>query len=116
MRVIFGNEIAIQAVSLHKTRPWPDGTRLAKALWTQVTDSAGNARTGAFVQLDFMIKNSQKYASTGGWGFARFKTLKMVPYGKTALFASECINCHRPMKNQDYVFTIPVKTERRESR
>jgi len=109
MRVIFGNRIAIEAVKNHQTRPWPDGTRLAKALWTQIADSAGGVRTGAFVQLDLMIKNSRKYASTGGWGFARFKTLKLLPYGKTAAFASECINCHRPMKNEDYVFTMSVK-------
>ena len=109
MRVIFGNDIAVQAVKNNQTRPWPDGARIAKALWTQVVDTAGNTRTGAFVQLDLMIKNTQKYASTGGWGFARFKSLKMVPYGKTALFASECINCHRPMKDEDYVFTIPLK-------
>ncbi|SFM89842.1 Haem-binding domain-containing protein [Chitinophaga sp. YR627] len=109
MRVIFGNDIAIEAVKNNNTRPWPEGSRIAKALWTQIIDSAGNARTGAFVQVDFMIKNSQKYASTGGWGFARFKTLKKTPYGNTVLFATECINCHRPMKNQDYVFTIPFK-------
>lgn len=109
MRVIFGNSVAIKAVKENHTRPWPEGTRIAKALWTQITDSNGNTRTGNFVQLDLMIKDNQKYALTGGWGFARFKTLKMVPYGKTALFASECINCHRPMEKNDYVFTIPVK-------
>lgn len=109
MRVIFGNNIAVEAAKTNQIRPWPDGARIAKALWTQVRDSSGNVRTGTFVQLDLMIKNSQKYASTGGWGFARFKTLKMIPYGTSSMFASECINCHRPMKNEDYVFTIPVK-------
>lgn len=109
MRVILGNDIAIRAVNANKIRPWPDGARIAKALWTQITDENGNTRTGAFVQLDLMIKNSQKYASTGGWGFARFKTAKMLPYGKTSQFASECINCHRPMKSEDFVFTIPLK-------
>ncbi|MCQ6957005.1 heme-binding domain-containing protein [Mucilaginibacter aquariorum] len=109
MRVIFGNDIAVNAAKNGQTRPWPDGARLAKALWTQLVDTAGNTRTGAFVQVDLMIKNAQKYASTGGWGFARFKTLKLAPYGKTTMFASECINCHRPMKNNDFVFTVPVK-------
>ncbi|AYL97588.1 hypothetical protein HYN43_020840 [Mucilaginibacter celer] len=81
-----------------------------------MTDSAGNARSAALIQLDFMIKNSQMYASTCGWGFARFKTLKMIPYGKMSLLASECISCRRLMKNQDYVFTVPVKAERHEGR
>lgn len=109
MRVIFGNDIAIQAVKENNTRPWPDGARIAKVLWSQLADEQGNVRTGAFVQLDLMIKDKEKYASTGGWGFARFKTLQMIPYGKNAAFATECINCHRPMKNEDFVFTIPIK-------
>ncbi|MET3981819.1 hypothetical protein ABIB62_004435 [Mucilaginibacter sp. UYP25] len=109
MRVIFGNAVAVQAMKENHMRPWPDGTRIAKALWTQISDDNGNTRTGAFVQLDMMIKNSRQYKSTEGWGFARFKTLKLIPYGKTSLFASECINCHRPMKENDFVFTIPVK-------
>ncbi len=55
-----------------------------------------------------MIKAKQKYAATKGWGFARFKTNSLVPYGKIALFANECINCHRPQKYEDFVFTEPV--------
>jgi mono/diheme cytochrome c family protein len=109
MRVIFGNDIAVKAAEKGQTRPWPNGARLAKALWTQLVDTAGNTRTGAFVQVDLMIKDKKKYASTGGWGFARFKTLDLKPYGKTALFATECIDCHRPMKDNDFVFTVPVK-------
>ena len=56
-----------------------------------------------------MIKDANKYAGTKGWGFARFKTTKMAPYGKTAMFANECINCHRPEEKTDFVFTQPIK-------
>jgi len=72
-------------------------------------DSDGEIHTGAFRQIEYMIKNDKKYADTKGWGFARFKTLKMIPYGKTAMFTTECVNCHRPMKDNDFVFTQPVK-------
>lgn len=109
MRVIYGNDIAIKAVKEKHINPWPDGTIFAKAAWDKLDDGTGNITSGAFKQVEFMIKDSQKYRSTNGWGFARFKTPKMVPYGKTAMFTTECINCHKPMKDNDYVFTFPIK-------
>lgn len=109
MRVIFGNDIAIKAIREKHNNPWPDGTILAKVAWDKLTDKDGNVHTGEFKQVEYMIKDAKKYAATKGWGFARFKTPKMLPYGKTALFATECINCHRPEKDHDYVFTKPVK-------
>jgi cytochrome c2 len=109
MRVIFGNDIAVRAIRENKIRPWPKGSVLAKAAWDQLENKAGVIRTGAFKQVEFMIKDEDKYASTKGWGFARFKTPKLVPFGKTALFATECINCHRPQKEEDFVFTQPIK-------
>lgn len=109
LRVIFGNDIAVNAVRENKMRPWPKGSILAKAAWDQQEDKAGFIRTGAFKQVEFMIKDEEKYASTKGWGFARYKTMTLVPYGKTALFATECINCHRPQKDEDFVFTQPIK-------
>jgi hypothetical protein len=109
MRVIFGNSVAVKAIQANAIHPWPNGTTFAKVAWDEVEDSQGNVKTGAFKQIEFMIKDDKKYASTKGWGFARFKTPKMVPYGKNVLFANECVNCHRPQKDEDFVFTLPVK-------
>ncbi len=109
MRVIFGNNVAVKAIHENKVNPWPDGSILAKVAWDMLEDKQGNIRTGSFKQVEYMIKDSKKYASTEGWGFARFKTPKMVPYGKTVMFTQECINCHRPVADQDFVFTSPLK-------
>lgn len=109
MRVIFGNDVAIKAIRENHMRPWPDGTIFAKVAWDKIIDADGSIRTGEFKQVEYMIKDAKKYASTMGWGWSRFKTPKLVPYGKTALFTTECINCHRPMANRDFVFTLPVK-------
>jgi hypothetical protein len=110
MRVIFGNDVAVKAVRGNHIHPWPNGTIFAKVAWTQLEDKDGNVHPGAFLQVEYMIKDDQKYASTLGWGFARFKTPKMVPYGgKDALFTTECVSCHKPMKDEDFVFTLPVK-------
>ncbi|MBD1386707.1 heme-binding domain-containing protein [Mucilaginibacter rigui] len=108
-RVIYGNDIAVKAVKEHHINPWPNGTIFAKAAWDKLEDKDGNVTTGAFKQVEYMIKDAQKYKATKGWGFARFKTPKLVPYGKTAMFTTECINCHKPMKNNDFVFTFPIK-------
>ncbi len=109
MRIIFGNDIAIKAIGEHHTNPWPNGTILAKASWDQLKDEQGNIVSGAFKQVEYMIKNDQKYKSTAGWGWARFKTPKFVPFGKTTDFTKGCINCHRPMQGNDFVFTAPIK-------
>jgi hypothetical protein len=109
MRVIFGNDIAVRAIRENNNHPWPNGTIFAKVAWDQIADKDGNIQTGAFKQIEYMIKDDKKYASTNGWGFARFKTPKMIPYGKNIMFATECINCHRPLKNEDFVFTLPLK-------
>ncbi|GAB2698716.1 hypothetical protein GCM10027037_23810 [Mucilaginibacter koreensis] len=109
MRVIYGNDIAIKAVKEHHINPWPNGAVFAKAAWDKIEDSHGNVTTGAFKQVEFMIKNTEKYRSTNGWGFARFKTPKLKPYGKDVMFTTECINCHKPMQANDLVFTFPIK-------
>jgi len=109
MRVVFGNDIAIKAIRENHISPWPNGTIFAKVAWDKLTDKEGNVKTGAFKQVEYMIKEDKKYAATAGWGFARFKTPKMLPYGKTKMFATECVSCHRPMSKNDFVFTLPVK-------
>lgn len=109
MRVIFGNSIAVKAIHNHQINPWPNGTIFAKVAWDQVEDKDGNVTTGAFKQIEYMIKDEKKYASTAGWGWARFKTDKLVPYGKTVMFTTECVSCHKPMSNADFVFTPPIE-------
>ena len=53
------------------------------------------------VNVQFMVKDSKKYAATGGWGFADFKDGKP---GDKALHET-CFPCHVPAKDHDYVFT-----------
>jgi hypothetical protein len=101
VRVVLANDIAIKAVAENHVNPWPDGATFAKVAWWQ--------QTGAFFQVEFMIKDRQKYASTLGWGFARWRGADLKPYGKDAAFTEECVGCHTPLRKTDYVFTEPVK-------
>jgi hypothetical protein len=109
LRAILGNDVAVRAIREQHTNPWPDGVIFAKVAWDQANDSTGKVHAGEFRQVEFMIRDKDKYAATEGWGFARWvKGLDLVPYGKNASFVTECANCHRPMKDNDYTFTIPV--------
>ena len=111
LRTILGNDVAIKAAREGKTNPWPDGTMLGKVAWKDATHEVWKAATvpGDFIQAEFMVKDSKKYANTGGWGFARWVGMDQKPYGKDANFVQECFGCHIPMKNNDWVFTKPVR-------
>jgi hypothetical protein len=103
IRAVLGNEVAIKAYRGGK-QPFPDGTVLAKLAWKHEPspDFAPASTPGAATTVQFMVKDSKKYASTGGWGFGRFID------GKPADEAQHrtCFACHQALaKNHDYVFT-----------
>jgi len=110
LRVVVGNDIAIDAARAGEVNPWPEGSILAKLVWKNETLEAWPAAIGPgeFLQAEFMIKGSSQYASTGGWGFARWRGLEQKPYGEDASFVQECFACHEPVRDNDFVFTHPV--------
>lgn len=109
LRAILGNNIAIEAARAGKTNPWPNGTILAKLGWKHKPSDKFAAATipGDFTRADFMIKDAEKYAATGGWGWGRWVGTELKPTDKPD-FAQECVACHSIVKDQDLVFTKPV--------
>ena len=76
---------------------------------TKYRSSSGNIQSGEFKQIAFMLKDAVKYRKTEGWGFSQWDNgLELTTHGKTIMFTTDCVNCHKPMKNYDYVFTLPV--------
>ena len=110
IRVILGNDKAIEAARAGNTNPWPDGSILGKMVWKDAAHGKWEQATipGKFVHAEFMIKDSKEYTETGGWGFARWKGLEQTPHGEDASFVTECFTCHMPVKDNDYVFTHPA--------
>ena len=114
VRAQLGNDIAITAFREGKL-PFPDGTIIAALHWNEASSDENNkvlavGFPGANLQssvaesalnVQFMVKDSKKYAATGGWGFGDFKN------GKPGNQASHetCFPCHQPAKDRDYVFT-----------
>ncbi|MCK5926416.1 MAG: cytochrome P460 family protein [Methylococcales bacterium] len=111
LRAILGNDIAIKASRENKTKPWPEGSIIAKVVWKERTHPNWGAAIvpAEFSAAEAMIKDSKKYASTGGWGYGHWVNgkLEMHPEAK----AKTCYGCHKPMKDNDYVYTFsaPMK-------
>ncbi len=72
LRVILGNDVVVRAIHEGHTNPWPNGAVFAKCAWDQLPDSSGEIHAGAFKQVEFMIRDTKKYDSSFGWGFARW--------------------------------------------
>jgi hypothetical protein len=111
LRQVLGNDVAIKAIADKTINPWPDGTAFAKVAWLEQADGNGSITPGKFFQVEFMIRDSKKYASTLGWGFARWRGTELKPYGKDASFTSECVGCHAPLTGTNYVFTTPIQVQ-----
>jgi hypothetical protein len=90
--------------------PFPNGAIIAALHWNYVPSEKSNkvlARAGAqspvagsAVNIQFMVKDSIRYAATGGWGFADFTDGKP---GSEAL-QKTCFPCHQPAKDHDLVY------------
>ena len=107
LRAVLGNDVAIKAYREGKL-PVPRRhdhcpARLElcpvggkqQSLWPSQPFVAGSP-----TNVQFMVKDSKKYAATGGWGFAQFDD------GKPAhVVVQDCFACHVPAKGRDYLFT-----------
>jgi hypothetical protein len=123
LRAKLGNDIAIKAYR-DGTRPFPDGTIIARLAYKQATSDennkviraaaeqrglaadqiekllAGSFVAGAPTNVQFMVKDSKKYSATGGWGFAQFTNGRPDPEVQNT-----CFSCHAPARDRDFVFT-----------
>jgi hypothetical protein len=114
LRAQLGNDIAIKAFQEGKL-PFPDGAIIAALHWNESSSEENNKVlatgfpgaglqsfvAGSALNVQFMVKDSKRYAATGGWGFGDFTNGKP---GDEALHKT-CFACHLPAKDHDYVFT-----------
>ncbi len=120
MAVILGNPAMINAYKSGipgNGQPFPDGARMAKIHWIPKTNEAAPGKPlvpGTLHDVDFMAKDSKRFADSGGWGYGAFEydaasetfrpgnASDQPPQGNDA----KCgFGCHTVVKNRDYVFT-----------
>jgi hypothetical protein len=119
MAVILGDPVMIKAYQSGipgNGKPFPDGAKMAKIHWNpKLLEALPTATVPATLHdVDFMVKDSKRFADSGGWGWAAFKydaasdkftpatMADQPPQGNDA----KCgLGCHTIVKNRDYVFT-----------
>src|SRR6266480_4289669 len=119
MAVILGNPVMIKAYQSGipgNGKPFPDGSNMAKVHWNpKKLDTLPTATVPASLHDgDFMVKDSKRFADSGGWGWGGFNydaasdtvtpatTADQPPQGNDA----KCgLACHTIVKTRDYVFT-----------
>jgi hypothetical protein len=105
LKGIHGNAVAMKAYR-DKTLPFPDGSVLVKLTWKRehFEKSDHVFTTGASTMVQVMVKDSKRYAESGGWGFGRFIDGKAVDEAQH----KTCFTCHSSnasVKEHDFVFT-----------
>lgn len=96
------NKTGVKA--FEKGEKYPDGTIIFDAVYDIKQDGAVfNEGKAAFFPV---MKKNAKMKETGGWEWAAFgpdgKRLDKDP-------KKDCFSCHEPMKDNDYVFSKPLK-------
>lgn len=117
--VILGNPVMIKAYQAGipgNGEPFPDGARMAKIHWTPRPNEFFPTATvpDKLENVDFMVKDSKRFADSGGWGYAVFDYDSASDKFKPGTSAStppqgndaKCgFACHTAAKANDYVFT-----------
>jgi hypothetical protein len=119
LAVILGNPVMIDAYRAgipQNGKPFPDGAKMAKVHWApKPNEFFPNASVpGNLQNVDLMVKDSKRFADSGGWGYAVFDYDAASDTFKPGTMASKppqgndakCgFTCHTTAKARDYVFT-----------
>ena len=92
-----------EGMSGYRTRSFPEGS-IVVFDWLEMKDNQGAFEEGPRRQVDVMVKDSLRFATTGGWGFQRF-----VGNSKTELAVTptpqQCFSCHDKLKKDGLVLS-----------
>jgi hypothetical protein len=95
---VYANAPAMQG---YRTRQFPEGSVIVVD-WLEMSEKDGALVEGPRRQVDVMVKDAKRYATSGGWGFQRF-----VKDSRTELAASpspgQCFACHQSLQKDGLV-------------
>ena len=114
--LILANPVMIEAYQSGITgngKPFPDGSKMAKIHWKPKTSAEAPSPTAVpdtLDNVDFMVRDSRRFADSGNWGYAQFNydtaSDTFTPFGEGAACG---FACHTIVKAKDYVFTAYPK-------
>lgn len=109
IRGILANDVAAQAFRRNAT-DFPNGSKIVRLAWkytASVENKLAFGRDQSFVagvptNIQMMVRDTKRYAATGGWGWAQFSE----PGAKNEVaHPNVCVGCHISAKDHGYVFT-----------
>ena len=96
----YANEKAMEG---YRTGKFPDGSVIVDER-NKAQENEGVTKVGERLGVAVMVKDSRRYAETGGWGFEVFRgenpTAVLTAQGRAA-----CYNCHAKQKDRDFIYT-----------
>jgi hypothetical protein len=101
---IYANEKGMEG---YRTGRFPEGSILVYDFLKTEDDAYSEGRTneGARRFTSVMVKDSKRYAATGGWGFEEFRGDSQTDRMIGAEAPTKCYACHTSQKDRDYVFS-----------
>lgn len=97
----YANDLAMKGL---RSGVYPDGAIIAEEMLELQIGEKGNGGEGRRVLTAVMVKDSSRYAETGGWGYGHFDEGSKVNRLDTKA-QQACHQCHVSRKDQGYVFT-----------
>ena len=97
----YANDKAMEGL---RTGTYPDGAIIAEEMLEYLGHENGSGAEGQWRVVGVMVKDSRRYASTGGWGFGNFESGSRTNTLDAAA-QNACFQCHVPRKDHGYVFT-----------
>jgi Cytochrome P460 len=98
---IYANSKAVEG---YETGKFPDGAILVFDL-LDTKEADGLTLEGARQRIDVMVKDSQRFSATGGWGYERFLGDSATDRPLTEEHRALCFSCHEQRKTHDCVFS-----------
>ena len=98
---VYANDKALVG---YDTGKFPDGSVIVYDL-LQTKEIGGNTLEGPTRRVDVMVKQRERYASTGGWEFMSFRGGNQTDGKLTAERQAICAGCHATKKEHDFVFS-----------
>jgi hypothetical protein len=97
----YANDKAMEGL---RTGTYPDGAIIAEEMLEFLGQENGGGKEGARRLVAAMVKDSRRFATTGGWGFGGFPEGSHTDH-LDAKARDACFQCHLKRKDQGYVFT-----------
>jgi hypothetical protein len=98
---IYANAKAMEG---YRDGKFPNGSVLVFDLF-ETKEHQGITIEGKQKFIDMMVKDSKRFADTGGWGYERYAGDSQTERVLTAQAKTACYNCHATQKDNDYVFS-----------